>query len=77
MGVRSSPGVGLEEGGPMRRYLIVGNQTLAGSHLTAKVRELHEQEPSSFYIVVPATPRIEVEVPAKPPRAQKARTVII
>ncbi len=40
----------------MRRYLIVGNQTLAGSHLTAKVRELHEQEPSSFYIVVPATP---------------------
>jgi len=28
-------------------------------------------------IVVPATPRIEVEVPAKPPRAQKARAVII
>jgi hypothetical protein len=40
----------------MRRYLIVGNQTLAGGHLGAKVRELHERRPSSFYIVVPATP---------------------
>lgn len=40
----------------MRRYLIVANRTLAGSHLTSKVRELHEQRPSSFYIVVPATP---------------------
>jgi hypothetical protein len=40
----------------MRRYLIVGNQTLAGGHLSAKVRELHERGPSSFYIVVPATP---------------------
>jgi hypothetical protein len=37
------------------RYLIVANQTLAGGHLTAKVRELHERSPSSFYIVVPAT----------------------
>ncbi len=40
----------------MRRYLIVGNQTLAGGNLSAKVRELHERGPSSFYIVVPATP---------------------
>lgn len=40
----------------MRRYLIVANRTLAGSHLTSKVRELHERRPSSFYIVVPATP---------------------
>jgi hypothetical protein len=40
----------------MRRFLIVANQTLAGGHLTAKVRELHERTPSSFYIVVPATP---------------------
>ena len=40
----------------MRRYLIVGNQTLAGGHLSAKVRELSERRPSSFYIVVPATP---------------------
>jgi hypothetical protein len=40
----------------VRRYLIVANQTLAGPQLTAKVRELHERRPSSFYIVVPATP---------------------
>jgi hypothetical protein len=40
----------------MRRYLIVANRTLAGTHLTTKVRELHERRPSSFYIVVPATP---------------------
>ena len=40
----------------MRRYLIVANRTLAGNHLTSKVRELHERRPSSFYIVVPATP---------------------
>ena len=40
----------------MRRYLIVANRTLAGSHLTSKVRELHERGQSSFYIVVPATP---------------------
>jgi hypothetical protein len=40
----------------MPRYLIVANQTLAGGHLTAKVREFHERWPSSFYIVVPATP---------------------
>jgi hypothetical protein len=40
----------------MRRYLIVANRTLGGSHLTSKVRELHEGRPSSFYIVVPATP---------------------
>ena len=40
----------------MRRYLIVANETLAGNHLTAKVRELHERGPSSCFIVVPATP---------------------
>jgi hypothetical protein len=40
----------------MRRYLIVANRTLAGAHLTSVVRELHTRRPSSFYIVVPATP---------------------
>lgn len=40
----------------MRRYLIVANQTLAGHHLISKVRELADRRPSSFYIVVPATP---------------------
>jgi hypothetical protein len=51
-----SRGARPEEAGSMRRYLIVGNQTLAGGHLSAKVRELHQRGPSSFYIVVPATP---------------------
>jgi hypothetical protein len=40
----------------MYRYLIVANQTLAGGHLTARVRELHERRQPLFYIVVPATP---------------------
>lgn len=40
----------------MRRYLIVANQTLAGSHLIETVRELNERGPCSFYVVVPATP---------------------
>jgi hypothetical protein len=40
----------------MRRYLIVANRTLAGNHLVDTVRELNESRPSSFYIVVPATP---------------------
>jgi hypothetical protein len=40
----------------MRRYLIVANRTLVGAHLTSKIRELDSRSPSSFYIVVPATP---------------------
>ena len=40
----------------MRRYLVVANRTLAGTHLTNKVRELHERHDGWFYIVVPATP---------------------
>jgi len=40
----------------MRRYLIVANQTLAGGALLAKVRSLHEAGPSTFHVLVPATP---------------------
>jgi hypothetical protein len=40
----------------MRRFLIVGNQTLASGELRAAVRERLLVEPSRFHIVVPATP---------------------
>lgn len=40
----------------MRKILIVANQTLGGEALTAKVRGLADAEPSSFHILVPATP---------------------
>ena len=39
----------------MRRYLVVANQTLGGVHLLSLLRELAEQ-PSSFHVLVPATP---------------------
>jgi hypothetical protein len=38
-----------------RRYLVVANQTLGGPHLLSLLRELAEQ-PSSFHVLVPATP---------------------
>ncbi len=40
----------------MRRYLVVANQTLAGEHLLAVVRELASQGDCSLHVVVPATP---------------------
>jgi hypothetical protein len=40
----------------MRRYLVVANQTLGGEPLMARVREHLASGPSSFHIVVPATP---------------------
>jgi GABA permease len=39
----------------MRRYLVVANQTLGGGHLLSLVRELAER-PSTFHVLVPATP---------------------
>lgn len=39
----------------MRRYLVVANQTLGGDHLLSLLRELSRQ-PSSFHVLVPATP---------------------
>jgi GABA permease len=38
-----------------RRYLVVANQTLGGAHLLSLLRDLAEQ-PSSFHVLVPATP---------------------
>jgi hypothetical protein len=40
----------------MRRFLIVGNQTLASEQLRAAVRKRLAGEPCSFHVVVPATP---------------------
>lgn len=40
----------------MRRFLVVANQTLGGSHLLDEVRRAMAAGPSRFHIVVPATP---------------------
>jgi hypothetical protein len=40
----------------MRRYLIVANQTLAAEPLLSRMRQLARAAPSSFHVVVPATP---------------------
>lgn len=40
----------------MRRYLVVANQTLGGSHLIDKVRETLAHGPCTFHVLVPATP---------------------
>jgi len=40
----------------MRSYLVVGNQTLAGPELAAALAERIAAGPSSFHVVVPATP---------------------
>jgi hypothetical protein len=39
----------------VRRYLVVANQTLGGGHLVSLLRELAEK-PSTFHVLVPATP---------------------
>jgi hypothetical protein len=41
---------------PMRRYLVVANQTLAGEPLVSRIRELSRAGPCSFFLLVPATP---------------------
>jgi hypothetical protein len=40
----------------MRSYLVVGNQTLDSPELAEAIRERVAQEPSTFHLVVPATP---------------------
>jgi len=40
----------------MRRYLVVANQTLADEPLVSRIRELARAAPSTFHVVVPATP---------------------
>jgi GABA permease len=44
----------------MRRYLIVANQTLGADELVQFVRTRAQAEPSEFFIVVPATPIMEM-----------------
>jgi hypothetical protein len=41
---------------PMRRYLVVANQTLGGEHLLREVREALQAGPCTFHVIVPATP---------------------
>jgi hypothetical protein len=43
----------------MGRYLVIGNQTLEGESLLAEVRKRQQQEPSSFYVVVPNTRAVD------------------
>jgi hypothetical protein len=44
----------------MRRYLIVANQTLGGDELVQLLRRRVAAEPSEFFLVVPATPVLEL-----------------
>lgn len=48
----------------MRRYLVVANQTLTGDELGRTVATCAEAQPSEFFIVVPATPVVEMWVEA-------------
>jgi GABA permease len=48
------------DGGVMRRYLIVANQTLGGDELVELINKRRKAEPSEFFIVVPATPVMEM-----------------
>lgn len=43
----------------MRRYLIVGNQTLSSDQLAGNVRHILAEGPAKFHLVVPATPTHE------------------
>src|SRR3712207_6193641 len=44
----------------MRRYLVVANQTLGGEELVQLIGRRAKAEPSEFYVVVPATPVMEM-----------------
>jgi len=48
----------------MRRYLVVANQTLEGDELVQAIGARAEAEPAEFFIVVPATPLVEMWVAA-------------
>jgi GABA permease len=48
----------------MRRYLVVANQTLTGDELVRAVVTCAEAQPSEFFLVVPATPVVEMWVEA-------------
>lgn len=40
----------------MRRYLVVANQTVGGTHLTDLVSECVDEGECTFYVLVPASP---------------------
>ena len=44
----------------MRRYLVVANQTLGGEDLVDLINQRKKAEPSEFFLVVPATPTLEM-----------------
>jgi hypothetical protein len=46
---------------PVRRYLVVANQTLGGDQLVAAIRERMGAGPSHFHLLVPATPAAELD----------------
>jgi len=48
----------------MRRYLVVANQTLTDDELVRVIGERANAQPSTFFIVVPATPMVEMWVEA-------------
>lgn len=48
----------------MRRYLVVANKTLQGDGLVRAIVRCAEAGPSEFFIVVPATPVLEMWVEA-------------
>jgi GABA permease len=48
----------------VRRYLVVANQTLTGDELVRVIVSCAEAQPSEFFIVVPATPALEMWVEA-------------
>ena len=43
----------------MRRCMVVANQTLGGQALLDLVAERHHREPTTFHVVVPATPTVD------------------
>lgn len=43
-------------GAPLRRYLVVSNQTLGGPHLGRELKDVVRSGPATFHFVVPCTP---------------------
>src|SRR5690349_16584006 len=48
----------------VRRCLVVANQTLTGDELVRVIVRRAEERPSEFFLVVPATPVVEMWVEA-------------
>jgi nucleotide-binding universal stress UspA family protein len=60
------------DAGPVRRYLVVANQTLGGRQLLDKIHEYTAAGPCRFHVLVPATPIQQYRWPpplAVPPTA--------